>query len=220
MSRPNKPVDVFKRINMRSGDTTVCWEWKDKRSLSGRDGRPYFCIKGKRYLAYRVVFSETYGRPLSEIKPLRHTCDNTICCNPYHLIEGTHQENMDDMKDRERHGLPHHAVKAIKRLLAKKMLSHNEIAELFGISRTLVTSISSETCYQHIEVTHQEIKEHDEQDRRFIAMATKLKPVGTKLGTINHLSVDDLYSDADRAVEQASNEQEDSDTESGTEPVE
>lgn len=214
MSRPNKPVDVFRLIDMHNGDTSVCWEWKNKRTLSGRDGRPYFNMKGKRYLAYRVIFSETHGRPLSELKPLRHTCDNPVCCNPYHLIEGTHQENMDDMKDRERHGLPHHTVKAIKRLIAKKMLSHAEIGELFGISRTLVTSIASNACYKHVEVTHQELKDNDEQDRRFVTLATKLKPVGTGLGTVNPVPVDTLYSDADRDGQSTIDGQEGGDSES------
>lgn len=169
-------TDVFKLINMKGGDTSVCWEWKNKRALSGRDSRPYFNMNGKRYLAYRVVFSVTFGRALSDLLPLRHTCDNPCCCNPYHLIEGTQQQNMDDMKDRERHGLPHHTVKAIKRLLARRVLSHNEIADLFGISRTLVTSIASEVCYKHVEVTQQDMRDSREQDKQFLIMATKLKP--------------------------------------------
>ena len=33
---------------------------------------------------------------------VRHTCDNRKCVNPEHLVIGTHQDNMDDMKKRNR----------------------------------------------------------------------------------------------------------------------
>lgn len=153
--RANKPVDVFRYINMHDGDQSICWEWT--AGLGGRpdDKRPYFTVAGSRRLAYRVVYELVHGSIARGVL-IRHTCDNRICCNPKHLVAGTHQDNMNDMKERERHGLPHHTVRAIRTLLNTRLLdgrtqyTHKEIAERFGISRQEVTEINRGTVYQHV----------------------------------------------------------------------
>lgn len=155
MARPkNKKVDVFKYIDM-SGGADACWPWT--ASLSG-SGRPYIEFEGRKYLAYRLTYELVNGAAIADNVMARHTCDNEICCNPNHIIPGTHQENMNDMKQRERHGLPHTAVRAIKKLLADGF-EHKVIAERFGISRTMVTSINLGRSYSHVELTQEE---HDE----------------------------------------------------------
>lgn len=145
--KANKPIDVFRYIDMHDGDRSVCWEWT--ASLGGRDKRPYFNINGQRLLSYRIVYEICHGVTISANQVVRHKCDNKICCNPDHLELGSHQENMNDMKERERHGLPHHAVRAIRKLLVEKR-PHSEIAKLYGISRQLVTEINRGTVYQHV----------------------------------------------------------------------
>ena len=147
--RKNKPVDVFLQIDMHGGDQSVCWEWAG--GLGGRpdDKRPYFTLDGSRRLVYRIVYELVHG-PIKRGILIRHTCDNKICCNPSHLVEGSHQDNMDDMKDRERHGLPHHTIHAIKKLLADG-ITHSLIADRFGVSRQLITEINRGKVYQHVE---------------------------------------------------------------------
>jgi len=143
----NTPEDVFRNINMHSGDTEACWEWT--ASLGGSDNRPYFSIKGKRRLAYRIVYELYHGVTLERREQVLHQCDNPACCNPHHLKAGTHQENMDEMKERERHGLPHNTVKAIKRLLAAGC-GHAEIGDKYGVSRQTVTAINTGAVYTHV----------------------------------------------------------------------
>ena len=41
---------------------------------------------------------------------LRHTCDNSWCINPDHLIQGTQLDNIQDMESRGRHSKPYNAV--------------------------------------------------------------------------------------------------------------
>jgi len=37
---------------------------------------------------------------------VRHSCDEPLCINPSHLLEGTHSDNTQDMLARNRHNLP------------------------------------------------------------------------------------------------------------------
>lgn len=151
MARKNRDIDVFRQIDMHHGDVSVCWEFIGQ--IKGVDGneRPYFSYGGKKYFAYRVVFDLFHpDNPLEKDEVVRHTCDNSICCNPTHLERGTHQENMDDMKKRERHGLPHHTVRAIRTLLATGD-THASIAEKFGVSRETVSAISQRRIYKEVE---------------------------------------------------------------------
>lgn len=141
----NKPTDVFKSIDMHGGDKTVCWEWT--RPL-GKDGRPYFDLKGKKHLAYRVTYTLVFGE-IPEGMLFRHTCDNGACCNPWHGVLGTHQQNMDDMKSRERHGLPHHTVRRIRIRLARGD-KQKDIAADFGLNPELVSKIHNGTLYSHV----------------------------------------------------------------------
>lgn len=147
---PNKPTDVFKYIDMHGGNPEPCWEWKRHAKGGGRDNRPYFDVQGKKYLVYRLVWMLYKGKDfLPDNIMLRHKCDNPRCCNPHHVEEGTHQENMDDMKVRERHGLTHHAVRAIRKLLANGE-SCASVARKFGVSRTNISAIKRGLTYQHV----------------------------------------------------------------------
>lgn len=100
-------------------------------------------------LAYRVVYELVHGVALGTAV-VRHRCDNPICCNPEHLELGTHEDNMRDMRERERHGLPHHTVRAIRKL-AEKGRTHREIAELYGLGRSTVTEIVQGLKYREVE---------------------------------------------------------------------
>lgn len=135
-----------------TGGPDACWPWKG--SLAGGKGRPYFTVDGKKVLAYRLVYELVSGEKLEDDDVIRHTCDNGAsgigCCNPAHLVKGTHQENMDDMKERQRHGLPHNTVRAIRRLLEEGQ-THETIARLYGISREAVTHINNKRAYRDVE---------------------------------------------------------------------
>jgi hypothetical protein len=53
--------------------------------------------------AHRAAFIFTYGMPPTG-KIVRHTCDVRLCCEPTHLLSGTHAENTADMVSRGRAG--------------------------------------------------------------------------------------------------------------------
>ena len=139
----NKREDVFKHIDM-SGGPDACWQWKQKPGAGKGRGkpRPYFSVAGRKYLAYRLVYELVHGVELTQAQMIRHTCDNPLCCNPKHMLIGDHDDNMQDMVERDRHGLPSHVVRAIRKLLAEGR-THQSIADLYGISKTVVTRINT-----------------------------------------------------------------------------
>jgi len=142
--RANRLTDVFKHIDM-SGGREACWPWKLTLST---EGRPYFTVKGKKYLAYRLAYELVFGVELGD-KMFRHNCDNPACCNPYHGTPGDQTDNMRDMKERERHGLPHTVVRNIRKLI-KEGRKYETIAELYGCSLTVVKEIANNTNYSHV----------------------------------------------------------------------
>ena len=141
--KANKPVDVFRHINMHNGDQSVCWEWEGSFD---KKGRPLFPLMGTKKIAYRLVYELVFGVSLTPEQLLLHQCDHPWCCNPYHVKIGTHQENMDEMKDRERHGLPKIVVNAIRTLA--KDIPHATIAERYGVSRETVRDIVNERTHK------------------------------------------------------------------------
>jgi hypothetical protein len=141
MPRKNIPTDVFKSINIGAKDE--CWSWKGR--YNKKDSRPYFTSNGRQRPAYVWVLELHTGEEASKRLAL-HSCDNgespVGCCNPHHLRWGTHDENMKDMVDRERHGLPAIVVKAIRKLRSEGK-TQKEVAELYGISREAVSAIDT-----------------------------------------------------------------------------
>ena len=140
MPHKNTIADVFKYINMNNGDVNVCWEWKGK--VNAKDGRPYFTVAGKRCPSYAYALEAFKGKKPKEDSVARHNCDNPICCNPHHLIWGSKQDNSNDMKERERHGLPATVVRAIRRLLGEGQ-TQQSIADLYGVSREAISAINT-----------------------------------------------------------------------------
>lgn len=155
MRPKNQKIDVFKYINMLTGPewtdpvskkTSRCWPFT---GVLNNKGRPYFQVDGKKYLAYRLAYELTTGQELGD-KMFRHKCDNQICCNPMHGEPGDHQQNMDDMKERERHGLSHHMVRAIRKM-AEAGRSDEEIANFTQLDKSTINRIRNRKNYDHVE---------------------------------------------------------------------
>lgn len=110
--------EVFKRINMHDGSKEVCWEWRGAHGTGTRgEYRPRVCIGRKHYYVYRVVYELYTGYTLGAREVVRHSCDNSWCCNPYHMLIGTQADNVADMMQRERAGMKHYQIKRIMSML-------------------------------------------------------------------------------------------------------
>lgn len=73
----------------------LCWEWQKSKDRYGYGRIKY---EGKMTGVHRVVY-QLFNGPIPDDLQIRHLCHNRACCNPKHLLLGTHQDNMNDMRD-------------------------------------------------------------------------------------------------------------------------
>lgn len=73
-----------------------CWLWKGSR----RDRYGYGLFGTAR--AHRVAFELHHGTEPARGEVIRHDCDTPLCCNPMHLLGGTHLDNVQDRNERGR----------------------------------------------------------------------------------------------------------------------
>lgn len=121
--------------------------------------RGYGSIRHKyKYIkAHRAIW-EYYNGSISDGLIIRHKCDNSRCCNINHLEIGTHKDNSQDMKDRNRQArgsknpgaiLSEGQVKNIRQLL---YMGHSlsSIGRYYKVSPTSIMNIRNRKTWNHI----------------------------------------------------------------------
>lgn len=96
----------WSKVDRRGPDD--CWPWIAKSIIS--KSSPYGVLNLGRTAtsstetttSNRIAFALANGG-IEDGVIVRHTCDNPPCCNPKHLIPGTHYDNVHDMLSRGRH---------------------------------------------------------------------------------------------------------------------
>lgn len=83
--------------------TDSCWLWKGRLNTQGYGISKRYKYQ---YAAHRISYLLFNGE-LERGKVICHTCDNPKCVNPFHLFQGTHKDNFNDMlsKNRESWGV-------------------------------------------------------------------------------------------------------------------
>jgi len=97
-----KDIDRFWSYVIK-GEEDDCWWWMGgTKSRNTLDPRGWIQIKNKPLQAHRVSLAISLGRNIATGLNALHSCDNSLCVNPKHLREGTHEENMRDKALRHR----------------------------------------------------------------------------------------------------------------------
>jgi hypothetical protein len=120
-----KQISFFSRVleNKENG----CWEWNGTLTGNGYG----HCMMLDERKAHRV----SYRLHCGDITPgmvIMHKCDNRICVNPEHLQQGTHKENMADMKEKGR-------ATRIK----KPRLTEEQVKEIY-LSKSSISKLTAE----------------------------------------------------------------------------
>ena len=77
----------------QSGGPDACWPWRGYRRA---DGYGQFHLDGRTEVASRLALEDALEVDLPDGVIVRHTCDNPPCCNPRHLVQGSHADNAAD----------------------------------------------------------------------------------------------------------------------------
>jgi hypothetical protein len=118
-----------------------CWEW-----IAATAGAGYGEMKipgtRKQIYAHRLSYLIHYGE-IPEGMMACHTCDNPKCVKPSHLFLGSCEDNLQDMKAKDRHlrgsrnkkaKLTEEKVRHIHRLY-KDGVSQGKIGKAYGVSQ-------------------------------------------------------------------------------------
>lgn len=102
---PRQRPTLLERLQARSHAEGECMLWDGPIRRSGY-GQVSF--KGAPYDVHRAAHLARYGTPPEDRPFVLHSCDRRTCWADAHLRWGTHLENMEDARRRQRF-LPNHA---------------------------------------------------------------------------------------------------------------
>lgn len=131
-----------------------CWNWK----LSLRRGYGQIRISSKpgerqKLGSHQVAYLLENGGKLPPA--VRHTCDNSRCCNPSHLVKGTQQQNVVDRTLRGRNAVEtnHHAkltAQQVREIRAYPHVSQETLAREYGVSTSTISLIRLGKTWRNI----------------------------------------------------------------------
>ena len=140
-------------LNETAKTETGCMEWQ--RAIN-TDGYPRVVWAGKKCngKVHRIVYELSHvGEDITD-KVIRHTCDNTRCLNPDHLLSGSVADNIQDREDRNR-GAKKAQFSKDQVLLIRKLYAdgwgQTKLSHLFNVSQGAIRSIVIRQSYKYYE---------------------------------------------------------------------
>jgi len=127
------------------GEDASCWLF-----LGSKTGRGYgrYRVNGVGHNAHKASYLLFIGKIPDGIV-VRHKCDNPSCVNPSHLELGTHQDNMNDRRDRQRGArgdrynsgtakLNPVAVAVMRHMYSRGLKSQSALGRAYGVTQGAV----------------------------------------------------------------------------------
>lgn len=180
--------------------TDNCWFWKKSKRIGyGQIGHRENGRLVNRS-AHRVSY-ELFKGPIPKDMFVCHSCDNPCCVNPEHLWIGTPKDNNRDCLAKGRHPnywhggggppkkLTESKVSEIKQLLMAGT-SKLDIAQAYGVTKSLICNISSGKVWKRVIGDHKEMQKTWSDNRKNCGENANR----SKLKTSDALEIINLYS--------------------------
>jgi hypothetical protein len=130
-----------------------CWLWEAGLDDKGY-GRITISRTRKMHYAHRVAYLLYKGLPT---KNVLHICDLPCCVNPEHLYDGTHKDNAEDRKKRNRSADQNGENGPRAKLTGAQVLAiradkrfQKDIAKDYGITQVTVCNIKKRVSWKHV----------------------------------------------------------------------
>lgn len=140
---------------------TPCVEYVARTGAPSKYAR--LKVAGQRIQITHLLWHATYGQPVPPDKQINHHCDNPACFRIDHLYLGTPKENTADMMRRKRDAprpigedqwsakLTEADVREIRDIYPQGNITHQELADKYGVSRLTVGRVLWRQTWKHVE---------------------------------------------------------------------
>lgn len=152
------------------GAAHECWLWIRGQFSTGYGAMQF---EGRAQHSNRIAYMLEKG-PIPDGMVVMHTCDVRLCCNPEHLVLGTHKDNMADMAGKRRasrgdsHWTRHSPanlargsvvkgskltegqIREMRKLREVTGMSYDGLAKLYNIAKCTVARILHRKMWAHV----------------------------------------------------------------------
>jgi hypothetical protein len=153
----------WEKVDVRSPDE--CWPWL---AFVGKRGYGMMRLldasrQQKVITAHRIAHTLVYGTiPQGEGycgTVIRHSCDNRVCCNPFHLSPGSQRDNMQDAVTRGRTArgekqplskLTEAQVLEIRKSYSAGGVTQSQLAQKYGVIQQAIQLVVTRKRWKHI----------------------------------------------------------------------
>lgn len=146
-----KRTPIADRFWEKVEKTDGCWNWIGTLTTHGYG---YFSINQQYHLAPRVAWELYHGESPGKHHVL-HRCDNPRCVREDHLFLGTHQDNMKDKVQKQRHyyGEKHRnhvLTEDAVRFIRASTLTHAELARMWHVGQSVISRVRAFKSWKHV----------------------------------------------------------------------
>ena len=141
-------------------EDTGCWNWIGSCYSNGYGN---IMLENKKITGAHRASWLIYKGLIPKNVNVCHKCDNVKCVNPDHLFLGTQKQNLADMtnKGRRRSNTPkgscninaklnEHDVINIRKMYIPGVVTHQEIADIYNVTKRAITVILNRKGWKHV----------------------------------------------------------------------